>query len=90
MGRVALSVRLGYHLDNRRRMGMESLMMRMSWKGSGTRHPDCGNPCQESSHSTVSKLIHEGEDGKSFLLIDSISSDDFRYSSSVLDAATNV
>jgi hypothetical protein len=36
------------------------------------------------------KAMHAGEDGKSFLLIDSTSSDEFRYSSRVLDAATNV
>ena len=35
-GRVTQPVRLGYHLDNRCRMRMERLAMRISWKRSGT------------------------------------------------------
>ena len=35
MGRVTPPVRLGYHLDNRCRMCMERLAMRISWKRSG-------------------------------------------------------
>ena len=44
-GRVTLPVCLGYHLDNRYRMRMERLAMRISWKRSGTRHPSCGYAC---------------------------------------------
>ena len=36
-GRVTLPVRLGYHLDNRCRMRVERLTMRISWKRSGLR-----------------------------------------------------
>ena len=42
MGRVTLPVRLGYHLDNRRRMRMERLAMRISWKGSGLQDTTSG------------------------------------------------
>ena len=33
--RVTLPLRVGYHLDNRRRMRMERLAMKISWKRSG-------------------------------------------------------
>lgn len=62
-GRVILPVALGYHLDNRRRMHMERLTMRISSKRSGTQHHGCGNARQERSRSAnVGVVAYEGDD----------------------------